>query len=616
MTQTKRIAIIGAGHNALVCACYLARAGHDVTVLERRSRVGGAVNTEELWGGYQVDTCSVMHILIHKTPIIEELQLERFGLEYMQMDPWGFAPFPDGSHIVFYRDLDRTCQSIAAISEGDADAYRQYVLKWDQFNQAIFEMFVQAPAPGAAIGKIARRTAMARMRNGEFGMRNGVRSSNIPHSDLGGLELLRKVLGNYGKMLDETFTSAQLKASMAWMAAQSGPPPSEVGAGALAGAHSLYHDVGATHPRGGSGMLSQALARCLEHHGGSVRCNAPVKRIIVAGNRVRGIELEDGERVAADIVVSGAHVQTTLLDLVDREILPAGLRPKLQALRTGDGIGMTLRCAVDELPEYLACSATMDDGRWTTDDSSPSAHRPTTDNPPLCTTHYALRTRIHSAMQLICPSVEYLQMAYEDSQQGRPARHPALVVMTPSAVDPTIVPPGKHSLYIWAQYHPYQLSGGESWDDIREREADRLVETLAEYAPNVASAVTHSYIQTPLDLERNLGMLRGNIMHIDMSLDQMFMFRPLPELSGYRTPIDGLYLTGAGTHPGGGVSGASGRNAASAVQEDLQARRFNWRGVALGGAALAAALAVIGRRTKDERRDTDDRRLTTDDCKT
>jgi len=136
-------------------------------------------------------------------------------------------------------------------------------------------------------------------------------------------------------------------------------------------------------------MLSQALARCLEHHGGSVRCNAPVKRIIVAGNRVRGIELEDGERVAADIVVSGAHVQTTLLDLVDREILPAGLRPKLQALRTGDGIGMTLRCAVDELPEYLACSATMDDGRWTTDDSSPSAHRPTTRLYALRTTHYA-----------------------------------------------------------------------------------------------------------------------------------------------------------------------------------------------------------------------------------
>jgi phytoene dehydrogenase-like protein len=151
--------------------------------------------------------------------------------------------------------------------------------------------------------------------------------------------------------------------------------------------------------------------------------------------------------------------------------------------------------------------------------------------------------------------------------------------MTPSAVDPTITPPGKHSLYIWAQYHPYNLTNGQSWDDIREREADRLLETLSEYAPNIASSVTHRYIQSPLDIERNLGMLRGNIMHLDMSLDQMFMFRPLPELSSYRTPIPGLYLTGAGTHPGGGVSGASGRNTASTVLSDLHRPRLNWRGL-------------------------------------
>jgi phytoene dehydrogenase-like protein len=595
VTNSKRIAIVGAGHNALVCACYLAKAGHDITVFERRSRVGGAVNTEEMWGGYMVDTCSVMHILIHKTPIVRELQLERFGLEYMQMDPWGFAPFLDGSHIVFYKDLDRTCQSIAAISERDAEAYRRFVLKWHQFNQAIFEMFVQAPAPGAAIVKIARRASIGQIRSGGKG-----------DPDMSGLELLRKVAGNYGKMLDETFASPQLKAAIAWMAAQSGPPPSEVGSGALAGAHSLYHDVGATHPRGGSGLLSQALARCLEHHGGSIRCNAPVRRIVTAGNRVRGIELQDGERVGADIVVSGAHIRTTMLELVDRQVLPAALRPKLQSLRTGNGTGMTLRCAIDELPEYLACGGTKDEGRRTkdeepatTDNSTPSAHQPATGNRSLRTTHYALGTSIHSAMQLICPSIEYLRSAYEDAQRGRPARHPALVAMTPSAVDPTVAPPGKHSLYIWAQYHPYALSGGESWDHIREREADLLVEILAQYAPNVATAITHRYIQTPLDLERNVGLLRGNIMHIDMSLDQMFMFRPLPELSGYGTPIPGLYLTGASTHPGGGVSGASGRNAASAVLSDLQKRRLNWRGAALGAAALAAVLASR-RRTKDE----------------
>ncbi len=327
-----------------------------------------------------------------------------------------------------------------------------------------------------------------------------------------------------------------MKAAVAWMAAQSGPPPSEVGAGALAGAHSLYHDVGATHPRGGSGMLANALAAAWRSHGGTVRCDAPVKRILHGNGKVTGVELAGGERVAAGIVVSGAHVQTTLLQLLGRENLPTHLRARLESLRVGNGIGMTVRCAVDELPGY----ATTDDRRPTTDDGEQKAEgrRQKAEEAHVSRLTYHDKSEIgvpsgppKSAMHLICPSVEYLQRAYDDAQMGRPAERPALVAMTPSAVDPTLVPPGKHSLYIWAQYHPYTLASGESWDSIRERETDRLIETLAEYAPNVAGSITHRYIQTPLDLERNVGLLRGNIMHIDMSLDQMFMFRPLPELS-------------------------------------------------------------------------------------
>lgn len=556
----KRVAVIGAGHNALVCACYLAKAGHEVTVFERRSRVGGAVNTEELWPGYQVDTCSVMHILIHKTPIIEELQLARYGLEYMQMDPWGFAPFPDGHSILFYKDLDRTCQSIAALSERDAEAYREFVTRWDGCNQTVFDLFSRSPAPGAAVGGIARRTAIEQ-----------IRSRGRADDSMQGLELLRKVLGNYARMLDETFTSPHLKAAIGWMAAQSGPPPSEVGAGALAGAHSLYHDVGATHPRGGSGMLSLALERCLLSHGGLVRRNAPVKRILTSGGHVSGVELEGRERAEANVVVSGTHVQTTLLDLLGDEQLASPLRRKVESLRVGNGIGMTVRYAIDELPAYTAYAP-----------SSGGAH-----------------TDSHHAMQLICPSLDYLQQAYNDSQRGVPAQRPALVAMTPSSVDSTIVPPGKHSLYLWAQYHPYTLADGQSWDDIREREADRLIETLAEYAPNVAGSITRRYIQSPLDLERNVGLLRGNIMHIDMSLDQMFMFRPLPELAYYKTPVPGLYLTGASTHPGGGVSGAAGRNSATAVLNDLQEPRRVWPGLALGGLGLAALLALRRRAERD-----------------
>src|SRR5262249_38814230 len=184
-----------------------------------------------------------------------------------------------------------------------------------------------------------------------------------------------------------------------------------------------------------------------------------------------------------------------------------------------------------------------------------------------------LATSVHAGMQLICPSVDYLQQAYAEALEGRPPDHPALVVMTPSALDPTLAPPGRHTLYIWAQYHPYELrdGGAAAWDSIREREADRLLATLGAYAPNFPAAVRDRqiYIQTPLDLERNVGFVRGNIMHLDMSLDQMFTFRPLPELSSYRGPLPGLYLTGAGRHPGGGVCGASGRSTARAVLADV-----------------------------------------------
>jgi phytoene dehydrogenase-like protein len=332
-------------------------------------------------------------------------------------------------------------------------------------------------------------------------------------------------------------------------------------------------------------MLSQALVSCLTAHGGTVRCDTPISRILTSKGKAAGLELAGGERVSADVVVSGAHVQTTLLQLLAPEHLPTNLRARLQSLRIGNGIGMTVRCAIDDLPTY------------TTGDQ-----RPETKTAPNADPEHAhvssITYRDQPAMHLICPSVEYLQRAYDDAQRGLPAEHPALVAMTPSAVDPTIVPPGKHSLYIWAQYHPYALTNGASWDTIREREADKLIETLAEYAPNVAGSITHRYIQTPLDLERNVGLRRGNIMHLDMSLDQMFMFRPLPELAMYRTHIPGLYLTGASTHPGGGVSGASGRNAASAVLTDLQTGKRSWRGWALGGLALASALALGSRKRK------------------
>lgn len=541
--------IVGAGHNGLTCAAYLARAGLRVLALERREQVGGAVYTEELWPGYKVDTCSVFHIIIHKSPVVRELELERYGLRYMDMDPFAFAPFPDGSSITFYKDLDRTCASIARISERDAQAYHDFVTMWGRFNDAVFDVFNTAPT-SSNIGQIGLHR-VGRMR------------AAIAASGLGNGGLVQQVLAPYGQLIRQTFESGQVRAAVGWLAAQSGPPPNEVGSGDLAGVQSLYHDVGAKHPVGGSGELAFALARCVEAHGGTVRVNTEVKRIVVRGGKVAGVECADGSYYNAPMVISNAHVQTTLLKLVDEGALPASFRQRVAGIRVGNGIGMTIRCAMKALPSYTAAPTNLEPFGY---------------------------AEQHNAMQLICPSLDYLQAAYDEYAQGRPASHPALVAMTPSGIDRSIVPEGRQSLYIWAQYHPYKLAGGQTWTDIRQREAERLLDTLNEYAPNVRDAVEEVFIEDPEDLEQRVGLVNGNIMHVEMSLDQMFFFRPLPELAGYHTPVKGLYLTGASTHPGGGVSAMSGRNAAHVVLNDLARVKRRFIGPLLVGATGAAIL--------------------------
>ncbi len=542
------VIVVGGGHNGLTCACYLQKAGLRVVVLERRPIVGGAVCTETMFGGYRIDVGSSAHIMIHLTPVIRELELERFGLEYIDMDPFAFFPLPDGSGAIeFWRDLDKTCASIEKISPRDAEAYRRFVEFWGAINEGVFKVFLKPPTPGNLV---------ATMATGQF---NRAESGSTG----GSLDTLRRIFTSYGQLIDEWFESAPMRTALTWLAAQSGPPPEEIGTADFAGWHAMLHHSGAKHPRGGSGMLTQAMQRCLEYHGGEVRLDAEVDQIDVAGSKVRGVRLKNGEQIAAQTVVSNAHVQTTLLGLVGREQLPGDLGARVERIRVGNGFGMTVRCAADALPDYIA---------------APSGGKP----------HPS-----HHGLQLLCPSVDYLHQAYRDFRQGMPARDPAVIAMTFSAIDPDVAPAGKHTLFLWAQYHPYELRSGEHWDAIADREADKLLEALYRYAPNMRGAITNRYVQTPLELERKLGLLRGNVMHVEMSFDQMFCFRPLPELSAYKVPqIGGLYLTGASTHPGGGVFAASGYNAARVVLHDLQPSRL-WPGVA-GLVVGAAGAALFG----------------------
>lgn len=519
--------IVGSGHNGLTCACYLARAGMRVLVVERRPVVGGAVCTEEIFPGYRIDIGSSAHIMVHMTPIIRDLQLERYGLHYLDMDPFAFYPLPDGTGaIAFYRNLERTCASIARVSERDAEAYRRFVAFWKPINEAIFDVFLNPPSALRLLGSVA---------------------ASLPHvpGRIRPLEVTRRLFTSYGQLINETFESAAMRAAMTWLAAQSGPHPDEIGAGNFFGWHAMMHHHGAKHPRGGSGMLTQALARALQAAGGEVLLGAPVQRILIRNGAVCGVELAEGERYHAPLVISNAHGATTLLHLVGHEHLPAALVARLQQVRIGNGFGMAVRCATSALPDYLA---------------APSGGQP---------------NESHHGLQLLCPDMQTVRRAYDDYRHGQPAREPAVIAMTFSAIDPEVAPPGNHTVFLWGQYFPYTLACGQQWGDIREQAADSILDVLYRYAPNMRGAILERFIQTPPDLEQLLGLPYGNIMHLEMSLDQMFFFRPSPELANYRTPLRGLYLTGASTHPGGGVFGASGYNTARVVLQDREGiRRF------------------------------------------
>jgi len=505
------VVVVGSGHNGLTCASYLARAGADVLVLERDTVPGGATSTVERYPGHRTDRGSSAHLMIRHTGIPEELDLAAHGLRYLDCDPWGFAPAPAGSGeppIVFHRDLDATCASIArACGRRDAEAYRRFVARWRVLGARMMAGFSVRPTP----------SGLGRAFVGREGLRDPI-------------GLSREFLASGDALLDEYFDSERLRAALAWFGAQSGPPTSHPSTAPMVGFAALMHDVPPGRAVGGSGALAEALVSCLRTHGGTLRTGEAVSAL----RRERGgwrVETAGGAAVHARAVVAACHVHTTL-DLLAGELPANRLDGWRRGIRTGFGLGMAVRLGTDALPTYPGVPHEL------------SAH----------------------GLQLLVTDRRELDRRHGVAAAGELDADPAVLAMSFSALDPGLAPPGRHELTLWAQWHPRHLADGTPWAEAGEAEADRVVAQLERYAPGAAASVVHRHVQTPEDLETELGLVGGNVMHVEMSLDQMLPFRPHPELAGYTVPgADGLYLTGASTHPGGGVTGASGRTVARLV---------------------------------------------------
>ncbi|HKW41440.1 MAG TPA: NAD(P)/FAD-dependent oxidoreductase [Gemmatimonadales bacterium] len=525
--------IVGAGHNGLVTAAYLARAGRRVLVLERRDVVGGACVTEELWEGYKVSTAAYVNSLL-RPEIIRDLELARHGFELLPRSPSSFTPFPDGRFLLMGPDKELTRQQVAKFSERDAAALPRYEAMLERVADFIEPTLLETPPNPWSLrpGNLARLAGL------------GWRFLKLGRDGPGALEILT---GAALPILDRWFESEQLKIALATDAIIGAmASPSVPGT-----AYVLFHHVMGEcngvrgmwgYVRGGMGGITQALASAARARGAEIRLNSPVARIMTRRGRVKGVALEDGTEFQAPKVVSSVDAHLTFLQLVGASELPSDFVAAVRGIDYSSA-SFKINVALSELPDFTAVRGSGG-GRG---GLAPNTH---------------LRGTIHLA-----PTLEYMERAFDDAKYGRPSADPILECTIPSVVDTTVAPTGKHVMSFFVQYAPYRLRG-DSWDQVKDRFADRCFDILNEYAPNFKRAVIDRQVLSPLDLERRFGLTGGNIFQGAMTLSQLFFLRPLPGYADYRTPIRGLYLCGAATHPGGGVMGACGYNAAREILKD------------------------------------------------
>ncbi len=516
--------VIGAGHNGLVAAAYLARAGKKVVIVEKRDLVGGATVTEEIVPGFKFTVFSYVVSLL-RPEIIEELELAKHGLELLALDGT-FTPLPDGRYLARWHDSERTRMEISRFSRRDADNYGRFGLHMHHMARAVRELLmVRPPEPTslrpsdlAGFNQLAKH--IKSLGNRRF------------------YDLARLMTSSAADYLDRWFECDPLKATMS----ASGiigtflSPRSPGSAYVL-----LHHYMGEIDgvsrswgfAKGGMGAVANSIASAARSFGAEIRTGAGVAHVLTRDGRARGVVLESGEEIEADQVASSADPKRTFLKLVQEKDLPAEFISDVKRFKIRGSSGK-VNLALSELPNFTCLPG---------------------DGPHL------------KGAISISPSMEYIERAYDEAKYGDFSSRPYMDVMIPSTIDPSLAPPGKHVMSIFVQYAPYKLKEG-TWEQKREAFGDAVVDTLSEYAPNLKKSIIGRMVLSPWDMEQRIGLTEGNIFHGELSLDQLFFLRPVAGWAQFRTPLDGLYLAGSGAHPGGGVMGAPGKLAALEMLKD------------------------------------------------
>ena len=532
MSQTRYDAIIvGGGHNGLIAAGYLAKERLKVLVLERRPIVGGACVTEELIPGYRVTRTSYVCSLL-LPEVIRDFKMKEYGFVTLVPEPHSMYPQPDGRYMLWYADEAKTRREIAKFSEKDAEAYPRFNAELAELQPFVDEILRMTPPafPPRGLrellefGKLGRRM----LKLGDRKLKHFI-------------ELMTASCDEY---LSKRFESDAVKAAMALNGLiGTCVGPMSPGSAAVM----LHHSIGSSiegqpgawgYVRGGMSGIAEALHKSIKDLGVEVRTNAEVGRFIVEDGHCRGVYLANGDEVRGRLVASNLDPHRTFLTLCEKGTLPIDFTESIRNFRI-QGSSIKVNCALSELPDWKCIPG-----------KDPAAPH-------------------QASMFEIAPTIEYLERAYDDLKYGRPSAHPLIDGNCPSTLDDTLCPKGHHVMSLFIQYGPYTLKDG-TWDQRREEVGDMIIDNLAEYAPNIKKAIIGREVLSPYDLEKIFGLTQGNIFHGEMTPDQLFFLRPAMRWANYRTPIRGLYLCGSGAHPGGGVLGAPGKNAAREILRDIR----------------------------------------------